>query len=136
LTSYAGWEKIAMSRWAPVHAFVARARAAVERLIATTDHRAGQPVRVAPTEWVDVETDVPAALGALFQDVLSQAGIPVMLRDAGGTLGRGALGGVPTNIRVLVPAERAAEAHELLDSDGANSGEGVGDGRDDGEESR
>lgn len=125
-----------MSRWAPVHVFVTRARAAIDQLKAARGPRSGQTVRVAPIEWVDVETDVPAALGAMFQDVLNKAGIPVMLRDAGGSLGRGALGGVPTNIRVMVPEERAAEAHELLDSGGDDAGDRVGDGRDGGEESR
>lgn len=125
-----------MSRWAPVRAFVLRAWSAVGHVLAGGGTRAVRRRELESTEWVAVEDDVPEALGEMFCDLLSKAGIPVLVRDAGGALGRGALGGVPTSIRLLVPAERAAEAREVLDSDNASSDEGVRDGSDGGEETR
>jgi hypothetical protein len=70
--------------------------------------------------WVAVASDVPQALGEMFVDVLRQQGIPARLTSLG--VGSGALGGVPLSAQVLVPAERAAEARELLRADGDDAG--------------
>jgi Putative prokaryotic signal transducing protein len=82
----------------------------------------GVPARAsAAMQWVAVESDSPPALAEMYRDVLTQHGIPAVVQSQG--VGRGAMGGVPMNVRLLVPAQHAADARELLRGDD-NSDEG------------
>lgn len=58
-------------------------------------------------------------MGSIYMQVLQQAGIPALTRQDGA--GAGAMGGAPTGVSLLVPAERLAEARELLDAGVATS---------------
>ena len=69
-------------------------------------------------EWMLVVADGPAPLLEMYRDVLSKNGIPAMLRSEGA--GRGALGGAPTLVRLLVPASCERSARELLELDGSD----------------
>jgi hypothetical protein len=55
---------------------------------------------------------VPTPLAEMYADVLRGQGVPVMLRTSGA--GRGALGGVPVAVDVLVSAEEAVRARDIL----------------------
>ncbi len=63
-------------------------------------------------EYVEVEGEVPLAMGVMFRDLLGQHGIPAMLRDSG--VGRGAMGGAPNLVRIMVPMVYADEARWWL----------------------
>lgn len=80
----------------------------------------------ATVEWVVVDSATPPALAAMYQDVLRQHGIPAVIQSEG--VGRGAMGGVPMDVRLLVPAEHAAEARELLRGDEGDESERIVDG--------
>jgi hypothetical protein len=80
----------------------------------------------AVVDWVVVDSATPPALAAMYQDVLRQHGIPAVVRSEG--VGRGAMGGVPMDVRLLVPAEHAAEARELLRGDDGVESERIEDG--------
>lgn len=64
-------------------------------------------------KWRVLESVASPAMGSIYMQVLQQAGIPTLTRQDGA--GAGAMGGAPTGVSVLVPAERLAEARELLD---------------------
>lgn len=94
-------------------------------------------------DLVEVEGEVPLAMGMMLRDLLGQRGIPALLRDSG--IGRGALGGAPNLVRLMVPSayadkarwwlapehgltEPAAPGAEALDADHAFAGDqGGGD---------
>jgi Putative prokaryotic signal transducing protein len=76
-------------------------------------------------EWVAVEAEAPAAMVEMYRDVLHQHGIPALVEQLG--VGRGALGGVPTDVRLLVPAGSAAAARALLGREDDELGEGPDD---------
>jgi hypothetical protein len=63
-------------------------------------------------DYVEVEGEVPLPMGVMFRDLLRQRGIPAMLRDSG--VGRGALGGAPNLVRLMVPATYADQARWWL----------------------
>ena len=80
-----------------------------------TDHtRAITPPQTKPSQlrWVLVESVGSAPLGAMYADLLQQAGIPVRIEqwDAGS----GAFGGLPRGMRLLVPQECLKAAQEVL----------------------
>lgn len=59
-----------------------------------------------------VISESSASLATMYQDVLRQAGIPVLAREWGG--GSALVGGVPVGMSLYVPTERAEEARRLL----------------------
>ena len=70
-------------------------------------------------QWEVVESVASPALGSVYVQVLRRAGIPVLTRDWGA--GAGAMGGVSTGVRVMVPADRLEEARTVLDAGMADS---------------
>ena len=68
-------------------------------------------------EWAVVGSYASAPLGAMYADLLDQAGIPVLRQEWGG--GSAMLGGVPVGVSLLVPQERLAEAKEIVGEDEA-----------------
>lgn len=83
--------------------------------------RGGQEAGVAVTpkaqpkpRWEVVESVASPALGSVYVQVLQQVGIPVLTREWGA--GAGAMGGVATGVRVMVPEDRLEEAHAVLDA--------------------
>lgn len=62
--------------------------------------------------WVAVASDMSPALPEMYRDLLAQHGIPSVVY--GSAVGSGTLGAIPANVRLLVPADRAAEARALL----------------------
>ena len=88
--------------------------------------RGGQEAGVAITSksrpkprWEVVESVASPALGSIYVQVLQQAGIPVLTREWGA--GAGAMGGVSTGVRVMVPEDRLEEARAVLDAGMADS---------------
>ena len=88
--------------------------------------RGGQEAGVAITpesrpkpRWEVVESVASPALGSVYVQVLRQAGIPVLTREWGA--GAGAMGGVSTGVRVMVPENRLEEARAVLDAGMADS---------------
>lgn len=88
--------------------------------------RGGQEAGVAITpksrpkpHWEVVESVASPALGSIYVQVLQQAGIPVLTREWGA--GAGAMGGVSTGVRVMVPEDRLEEARAVLDAGMADS---------------
>lgn len=69
--------------------------------------------------WEVVESVASPALGSVYVQVLQQAGIPVLTREWGA--GAGAMGGVSTGVRVMVPEDRLEEARAVLDAGMADS---------------
>jgi len=67
--------------------------------------------------WVVVGSYSSAPIGAMYADLLEQAGIPVLRKEWGG--GSAMLGGVPVGVSLLVPQERLAEAKEIVEGDEA-----------------
>lgn len=63
-------------------------------------------------DWVVVGSYSSAPLGAMYADLLEQAGITVLRREWGG--GSAMLGGVPVGVNLLVPQDRLAEAREIV----------------------
>ena len=89
-----------------------------------TDHTlASTPPRTTSSRlrWVLVESVGSAPLGAMYADLLQQAGIPVRVEqwDAGS----GAFGGLPRGMRLLVPQECLNAAQEVLHVDEVGEGE-------------
>lgn len=86
----------------------------------------------ADAERTVVVAEVPLPLAEMYADLLRAHGLPAMLRSGGA--GRGALGGAPVMVQVLVRAEVAAQAQEVLGvSDDEQSDDYNGDMRKDGE---
>jgi hypothetical protein len=52
------------------------------------------------------------ALPEMYREVLAQHGIPSVVY--GSAVGSGTFGPIPANVRLLVPADRVAEARALL----------------------
>jgi hypothetical protein len=74
--------------------------------------------------WVLIESVGSASLGAMYADLLQQAGIPVRIEQW--DPGSGALGGLPRGMRLLVPQECESAAREVLqmhDADEVGEGE-------------
>jgi len=67
--------------------------------------------------WVVFGSYSSSALGAMYADLLDQAGIPVLSQEWGG--GSAMVGGVPVGVNLLVPQERLAEAKEIVGEDEA-----------------
>lgn len=76
--------------------------------------RAIAPLTPREPTWEVVESVPSPALGSVYVQVLQQAGIPVLTREWGA--GAGAMGGVSTGVRVMVPKDRLGEARAVLDA--------------------
>jgi Putative prokaryotic signal transducing protein len=63
--------------------------------------------------WVEIVSGASPALVEMYRDVLDQHGVPSVASSRG--IGPGALGGVPTEVGLLVPADRVSEARKLLE---------------------
>jgi hypothetical protein len=82
------------------------------------------PARVS-RDWVAVFSDMSPALPEMYRELLAQHGIPSVVY--GSAIGSGTLGAIPANVRLLVPADRVAEARALLsagDPDEADEADG------------
>lgn len=119
LTSYTFSEMISLLGHGYIDAWIQRFRDWVR----PEGRRAPAEGAPASMEWVVVDSAVPAALAAMYQDVLRQHGIPALVQTMGG-----AMGGVPMDVRLLVPAQHVAEAHELLRGNGGVESERMVDG--------
>lgn len=75
------------------------------------------PKRAPKQDWATVGSYSSAPLGAMYANLLEQAGIPVLRREWGG--GSAMLGGVPVGVNLLVPQDRLAEAREIVGGDEA-----------------
>ena len=73
--------------------------------------------RASERGWVVFGSYSSSALGAMYADLLEQAGIPVLGQEWGG--GSALVGGVPVGVNLLVPQERLAEAKEIVGGDEA-----------------
>jgi hypothetical protein len=89
-------------------------QATTERSVVAREH-AGRD------NWALLDSVGSAPLGAMYADLLRQAGIPVRLEQW--APGSGALGGSPVGLRILVPEELLSAAQDVLHVDEA--GEGV-----------
>jgi hypothetical protein len=81
-------------------------------------------------DWMLVESVGSAAMGSLYQQVLREAGIPVLAREWGG--GSALIGGVPVGVSLFVPRDRLAAARAALGRDDMKS-EDAGRGTEGGE---
>lgn len=73
-------------------------------------------------KWVEVERASPLPMMEMYRDLLSQQGIPSVIKSLG--VGQGAMGGAPTSAALLVPEEHLVEAHDLLHKDDLGQTEG------------
>ena len=73
--------------------------------------------RAQSRDWAVAGSYASAPLGAMYADLLEQAGIPVLRQEWGG--GSAMLGGVPVGVNLLVPQDRLAEAREIVGGDEA-----------------
>lgn len=73
-------------------------------------------------KWVEVERASPLPMVEMYRDLLSQQGIPSVIKSLG--VGQGAMGGAPTSAALLVPEEHLVEAHDLLHTDDLGQTEG------------
>jgi hypothetical protein len=103
---------ISLTRWKSLLGAVRAVLTGPENARSRSTLLARAPSRVSG-EWVEVVGETPASLVAMYADLLRQRGIPAVARDSG--VGRGALGGAPTFLRLLVPAGCAAEARAAID---------------------
>jgi hypothetical protein len=71
------------------------------------------PARVSG-DWVAVASERSAIVPEMYRELLARHGIPAVVYGA--ALSSGALGGIPTSVRLLVPADRVAAARTLLDA--------------------
>jgi hypothetical protein len=62
-------------------------------------------------------------LPEMYRELLAQHGIPSVI--SGSPVGGGTLGALPTNVRLLVPADRAAEARSVLNTEGPDDANGT-----------
>lgn len=76
-----------------------------------------QKKRAPERDWAVAGSYSSAPLGAMYADLLEQAGIPVLRQEWGG--GSAMLGGVPVGVNLLVPQDRLAEAREIVGGDEA-----------------
>lgn len=84
--------------------------------------RASSAVSVAAArDWIEIVAGESPALVEMYRDVLGQHGIPSVASSRG--IGPGALAGVPTTVGLLVPADQAGEARELLELMDRNDGD-------------